>query len=282
MNNFLNKKYNIKIRHSYLEKGHTQNEGDSIHSLRERSSKNNPVYVPDQWYTLVGTVKRSSPPYEVKEILELPEINTYADNTLKGSQIIRKYVKQMQRYSFDDEEIERLSKLCRDELQVMNIEKSPSRAILLETNYEIIYLAKQGIYSLGPIRPNRLPNCKLPDEKQMKKEERDQAISFDDAIDRLRNTFGVKTSPYKIYREILEHEQDDLTPTDISICVVGELHCTSTEASGGDNQGCRYKRSVGETFGDKIPRSGRRRTEAENQLRGACRDIKRNYKRQLD
>lgn len=66
--NFLANKHNIKIRHSYLEKGHTQNEGDSVHSMIERASKNIPIFVPDQWYTLVRTAKRSHPQYEVKEL----------------------------------------------------------------------------------------------------------------------------------------------------------------------------------------------------------------------
>lgn len=66
--NYLTNKHTIKIRHSYLEKGHTQNEGDSVHSLIERASKNIPIYLPDQWYTLVRTAKRSNPQYKVQEM----------------------------------------------------------------------------------------------------------------------------------------------------------------------------------------------------------------------
>lgn len=42
----------------------------------------------------------------------------------------------------------------------------------------LIYLSKQGIYSLGTIRRNRLPNCKLPDEGQMKKEARGTTVEY--------------------------------------------------------------------------------------------------------
>ncbi|KAF2881810.1 hypothetical protein ILUMI_24366 [Ignelater luminosus] len=52
---------------------------------------------------------------------------------------------------------------------------------------------------------------------------KDQVISFDNAIDRLRSTFGVKIPPYRIYREIFDHQQDDLTPTDIFICRIRSL-----------------------------------------------------------
>lgn len=66
--NFLSQKYSITIRHTYLEVGHTQTEGDSVHSLIERMSKNIPVYTPDQWYSIVRTAKRVKPHYSVHEL----------------------------------------------------------------------------------------------------------------------------------------------------------------------------------------------------------------------
>nr|CAH7733003.1 unnamed protein product [Callosobruchus chinensis] len=61
--NYLSQKYKIKIRHTFLEKGHTQSEGDSVHS----AARNVPVYTPEQWYTLVRTCKRKQP-YIVTEL----------------------------------------------------------------------------------------------------------------------------------------------------------------------------------------------------------------------
>nr|CAI5867395.1 unnamed protein product [Callosobruchus analis] len=58
MYNFLAQKYNIVIRHTFLEKGHTQTEGDSMHSVVERAARHVPISIPDQWYTLVRTAKR--------------------------------------------------------------------------------------------------------------------------------------------------------------------------------------------------------------------------------
>lgn len=47
-------------------------------------------------------------------------------------------------------------------------------------------------------------------------------LTFDDAVSRLRSTFGVRKPPYKIYREIFSKEQDDV-PTDLFICKIREL-----------------------------------------------------------
>lgn len=65
--NYLSQKHNILIRHTFLEKGHTETEGDSMHSVIERASKHVPIFTPDQWYTLVRTAKKSKP-YNVIEM----------------------------------------------------------------------------------------------------------------------------------------------------------------------------------------------------------------------
>ena len=55
------------ITQKYLEKGHTYNEGDSIHSAVERASKNNRLCTTPQWAATIRTA-RSSKPYYVNEI----------------------------------------------------------------------------------------------------------------------------------------------------------------------------------------------------------------------
>lgn len=42
----------------------------------------------------------------------------------------------------------------------------------------VVYLATRGIYSLGTIRRNRIPNCKLPPENQLKKEQRGASCEY--------------------------------------------------------------------------------------------------------
>ncbi|CAH2094046.1 unnamed protein product [Euphydryas editha] len=61
-------KLNITIKHTFLEKGHTQAEGDSVHALIERSSKNKLIYTPLEWFSLVRWAKQDGKPYNVIEM----------------------------------------------------------------------------------------------------------------------------------------------------------------------------------------------------------------------
>lgn len=60
------------ITHKYLITGHSQNEGDSAHSLIERaikkSLKSGPIYVPEQYVSVVRTVKKNGKPFKVNEV----------------------------------------------------------------------------------------------------------------------------------------------------------------------------------------------------------------------
>ncbi|CAG9788284.1 unnamed protein product [Diatraea saccharalis] len=72
---FAAKKFNVNIVHRFLEKGHTQNENDSIHALIERCAKNKTIYTPEQWFTLVRWSKESGSPYDVREIIRNDVLN---------------------------------------------------------------------------------------------------------------------------------------------------------------------------------------------------------------
>lgn len=52
-------KFNIRIVHRFLEKGHTYNAADTVHSLIERKTKLYDIYTPQQWYDRINTAKRS-------------------------------------------------------------------------------------------------------------------------------------------------------------------------------------------------------------------------------
>ncbi|KAK3932687.1 Ribosomal protein S12 methylthiotransferase [Frankliniella fusca] len=58
-------KFNIKITHRYLEKGHTQMECDSVHALIERKTRNQDIYTPMQWYGHILSAKVKKPSYTV-------------------------------------------------------------------------------------------------------------------------------------------------------------------------------------------------------------------------
>lgn len=60
------------ITHKFLIRGHTQNEGDSAHSIIERSvkraKKSGPIYTPDHYVQLLRNAKKSGKPFIVQEL----------------------------------------------------------------------------------------------------------------------------------------------------------------------------------------------------------------------
>lgn len=60
------------ISHKFLIRGHTQNEGDAIHSIIEKSLKSakrsGPIYVPDQYVTIIRHAKKKGEPLRVIEM----------------------------------------------------------------------------------------------------------------------------------------------------------------------------------------------------------------------
>lgn len=61
-------KFNIDISHRFLVVSHTPNEGDSMHALIERQTKDKLLYTPDQWYTAFRFAKSDENPYNVVEV----------------------------------------------------------------------------------------------------------------------------------------------------------------------------------------------------------------------
>lgn len=59
---YMSQKLDVDICHTFLEKGHTQNEGDSVHSAIEKQKKKSIVYVPSEWYTIIRNAKRTEKP----------------------------------------------------------------------------------------------------------------------------------------------------------------------------------------------------------------------------
>lgn len=61
-------KLHVDISHKFLEKGHTQNEGDSVHALIEKCKKNKRIYTPMEWYSVIRNAKKTEPLYDVIEM----------------------------------------------------------------------------------------------------------------------------------------------------------------------------------------------------------------------
>lgn len=67
-------------------RGHTQNDGDTVHSIIEkfmkRSKKSGPIYVPDQLVTIIRNSKKTGKPFVVKELSfnDFIDIKSLTDN----------------------------------------------------------------------------------------------------------------------------------------------------------------------------------------------------------
>lgn len=82
------KKFQINsITHKYLIRGHTQNEGDVVHSIIEKSMKraknSGPIYVPDQILSIIRNSKKKGNPFIVKEL----NYNDFVDLKLLTNEI---------------------------------------------------------------------------------------------------------------------------------------------------------------------------------------------------
>lgn len=65
MYTFASSKYNIDIKHTFPEVGHTQNEGDSVHAQIERYAKGRKIYSMSEWCDVIRSAKINNPKYEV-------------------------------------------------------------------------------------------------------------------------------------------------------------------------------------------------------------------------
>lgn len=107
---YASNKYKINIKHAFLERGHTQNEGDSVYALIENSSKNKVIYTPSEWFCLVRWAKINGDPYEVIEMDHLiffdfkSQINCRFNNwsvNIQGNKINWTKIKKVSVYSND-------------------------------------------------------------------------------------------------------------------------------------------------------------------------------------
>lgn len=64
----MKQRYFETIEHVFFVSGHSQNEGDSMHSTIENASRHVPVYTPAQWAQLIRGAKRKQPLYLVEEM----------------------------------------------------------------------------------------------------------------------------------------------------------------------------------------------------------------------
>lgn len=63
-------KFGISITHRFLEKGHTWNAADNVHSLIERKVKPHDIYSPDEYYEKIAAAKRKAVPIQVIKVTQ--------------------------------------------------------------------------------------------------------------------------------------------------------------------------------------------------------------------
>lgn len=56
--------FGVTIKHTWLVKGHTQNEADSVHSNVEKNRGDNDIFTPEDWFRIIKTAKKKEPLYK--------------------------------------------------------------------------------------------------------------------------------------------------------------------------------------------------------------------------
>lgn len=87
MYHFAVTKLNINsIQHNFLIRGHTQNEGDTAHSVIEkaitRAKKSGPIYIPEQYISIIRGAKKTGKPFLVREMnySDFVDLKALSDN----------------------------------------------------------------------------------------------------------------------------------------------------------------------------------------------------------
>lgn len=113
------------ITHKFLITGHTQNEGDSMHSCIEREKKrvlkSGPIYVPSQWIPVIRLAKKNGRPYKVIEM----DTDDILDFKTLSSDI-------GSNYSINTEK----EKVRWTDIKVLNFNKNNPSSIFYKYNYD--------------------------------------------------------------------------------------------------------------------------------------------------
>lgn len=113
------------LTHKFLITGHSQNEGDSTHSVIERhitrALKSGPIYVPEQYVSLIRCAKKTGKPYKVHEISHEDIKDLKALSVDLGLQITK---------NTDGEQF-KIS-----EVKVLKVEKNHLGKLFYKTSYE--------------------------------------------------------------------------------------------------------------------------------------------------
>ncbi|CAG9782066.1 unnamed protein product [Diatraea saccharalis] len=105
---YVTKKYGINITHRFFEVGHSQSEGDAMHSCIERAKNNKIIYTPDQMYAIILNSKIQGKTYVLKEMqqsdfYDIKELidKRYWLRDFKGNKVMWSKIKQVSTFGTD-------------------------------------------------------------------------------------------------------------------------------------------------------------------------------------
>nr|CAH7713970.1 unnamed protein product [Callosobruchus chinensis]CAH7767792.1 unnamed protein product [Callosobruchus chinensis] len=125
------------VTHKFLITGHTQNEGDHVHSVIEgaikKFKKSSPIYVPDHYVTIIKQAKKRGKPYQVHEM----SFSDFFDLKLMAQEIgIKDVLKN------EDGEIVQLSKICAVKVTKDNPEELFYKTSFKENDFRSLVVTK--------------------------------------------------------------------------------------------------------------------------------------------
>lgn len=158
--------YNIKsITHKFLVVGHSQNEGDCVHSIIEknikRALKSGPIYLPSQYAVLIASARKTGSPMQMNELSH----NDFFDLKIMSQSMTRNI------FNIDENKI----KFNFNDISIIKVDKDHLDRYFFKTSYTeqdyrsvIIANCKPkrgqritfGNYVLKPAYSNRLPISK--------------------------------------------------------------------------------------------------------------------------
>lgn len=115
------------ITHKFLVTGHTQNEGDHVHSEKSinRFKRSSPIYVPDQYVCLIRQAKKRGKPYQVREMC----YQDFYDLKLMTQEM--GFKDSLFKNEGNDDEVVQLSNLC-----VVKFTKDNPAEMFYKTSYK--------------------------------------------------------------------------------------------------------------------------------------------------
>ncbi|CAH2086905.1 unnamed protein product [Euphydryas editha] len=112
------------ITHKFLIRGHSQNEGDNVHSVIEKQIKrylqSGPIYIPEQYKTLIVTAKKTGKPYKVVEMTHSKFYDMKALQESWGSN-----------FNIDEEK----NQIKWHDIKVLRVEKEHPEAFFYKTSF---------------------------------------------------------------------------------------------------------------------------------------------------